>query len=55
MSGIKIELLDSEGTVVATTTTDRNGAYQFSQVDLGTYTVRETGPTGTTQTVRRCR
>ena len=34
---------------MATTTTDRNGAYQFNQVDLGTYTVRETGSTGTTQ------
>jgi peroxidase len=50
LAGIKIELLDSEGTVVATTTTDRNGAYQFSQVDLGSYTMRETGPTGTTHT-----
>ncbi len=49
LSGIKIELLDADGNVVATTTTDRNGAYQFSQVDLGSYTVRETGATGTVQ------
>jgi peroxidase len=49
LSGIKIELLDANGNVVATTTTDRNGAYQFSQLDLGSYTVRETGPAGATQ------
>jgi hypothetical protein len=49
LSGIKIELLDGDGNVVATTTTDRNGAYRFSQVDLGSYTVRETGSTGMKQ------
>jgi hypothetical protein len=51
LAGIKIELLDSTGTVVATTTTDRNGAYQFSQVDLGSYTVRETDASGDAQTL----
>ncbi len=39
VSGVKIELHDSTGAVVATTTTDSNGAYRFSQLDLGTYTV----------------
>jgi peroxidase len=51
LAGIKIELLDSTGAIIATTTTDRNGLYQFSQVDLGSYTVRETGPSGKAKTV----
>jgi peroxidase len=41
VSGVKIELHDSTGAVVATTTTDSNGAYRFTQLDLGTYTVTE--------------
>jgi peroxidase len=39
VSGVKLELRDSMGAVVATTTTDTSGAYKFSQVGLGTYTV----------------
>ena len=49
LSGIKIELMDADGNVMATTTTDRNGAYQFTDVGLGSYTVRETGATGIAQ------
>src|SRR4051812_21496704 len=41
VSGVKIELHDSTGAVVATTTTDSNGAYRFTQLDLGAYTVTE--------------
>lgn len=47
VSGVKIELHDSTGAVVATTTTDSNGAYRFSQVGLGTYTVTEVRSKGT--------
>jgi hypothetical protein len=49
-SGIEIDLLDSTGAVVATTTTDRNGAYTFTQVDLGTYTVKQIVPNGIART-----
>jgi hypothetical protein len=44
---VKIELHDSTGAVVATTTTDSNGAYRFTQLDLGTYTVTEVRTKGT--------
>jgi SdrD B-like domain len=43
-------LLDSTGVVVATTTADQNGAYQFEQPDLGTYTVKEIAPAGIVRT-----
>src|SRR3954468_20307434 len=39
VSGVKIELRDSTGAVMATTSTDSSGAYRFDQLDLGTYTV----------------
>ena len=39
---VPIQLQDSTGTVVATMTTDSTEAYQFSEVDPGTYEVVET-------------
>src|SRR6266540_2104464 len=49
LGGVTIQLLNSAGTVVATTTTT-NGAYQFMNVPVGNYTVRETDPSGYTST-----
>lgn len=46
LSGVKIELLDANGNVVATTTTDANGKYEFANLKKGRYTVRETQPVG---------
>jgi len=46
LSGVTVELKNASGTVVATVTTDTNGNYTFSQVEVGTYTVVETQPTG---------
>ncbi len=43
IANVTIELLNNVGTVVATTTTDSNGAYSFTSVQPGTYTVREPG------------
>ena len=45
ISGVTITLLQGS-TVVATTTTDVNGYYQFTNLAAGTYTVRETQPAG---------
>jgi protocatechuate 3,4-dioxygenase beta subunit len=39
LSGIEVELLNSSGVVVATTTTDADGYYQFSNVSAGTYSI----------------
>ncbi|MEL6783138.1 MAG: SdrD B-like domain-containing protein, partial [Pseudomonadota bacterium] len=39
LDGITVELLDTDGNVVDTTTTDGNGKYKFT-VDAGTYAVR---------------
>ncbi|XZE22515.1 SdrD B-like domain-containing protein [Pirellulaceae bacterium SH449] len=44
--GVKIELLNSNGTVVAVTHTDAQGRYQFNQLRPGTYSVRQTQPDG---------
>ncbi len=41
-----VELLDSVGTVVGTTTTAGDGAYLFTGVTAGAYTVQETDPSG---------
>ena len=42
LSGVKVELLDSTGTVIATTSTDDNGRYVFDNLAAGTYKVRFT-------------
>jgi protocatechuate 3,4-dioxygenase beta subunit len=46
LAGVTVQLLDSSNTVVATTTTDQNGQYKFSDLRPGTYTVHEVQPAG---------
>jgi large repetitive protein len=46
IAGVTVELLNSTGVVIATTTTDANGNYSFPNLGPGAYTVRETQPTG---------
>lgn len=41
ISGVTIELLDAGLSVIQTTTTDADGNYSFSNLDPGTYSVRE--------------
>lgn len=50
LSGWTIQLLDSTGTVVATTTSDVNGNYEFTGLVPGDYTVQEVVPAGWQQT-----
>jgi len=50
MSGIVVELLDSNGNVIATTTTGPTGTYSFENLPAGPYTVRESDPSGYTST-----
>jgi uncharacterized repeat protein (TIGR01451 family) len=40
LPNVSVELVNGSGTVVATTVTNSSGAYTFSNVALGTYTVR---------------
>jgi hypothetical protein len=44
LAGVTIELLNSAGTVVDTTTTDASGAFSFTGKTPGTYSVREVVP-----------
>ena len=46
LAGVTIELLNSTGSVVNTTTTDVNGDYSFGNLYPGTYSVREILPPG---------
>ena len=39
-SGVTVQLLDKDGNVVGTTTTDTNGKYSFSKLPDGTYSVK---------------
>jgi uncharacterized protein YfaS (alpha-2-macroglobulin family) len=48
IAGVTVQLKDSTGTVVQTTTTDANGNYTFNNVPAGTYTVVETNKPGYT-------
>lgn len=50
VEGRTMQLTDSSGAVVATTTTNHDGGYHFAQVGLGTYVVSEVVPTGVTLT-----
>ena len=46
IAGVKIELINASGAVVATTQTNQQGAYEFVGVLPGTYAIRETQPAG---------
>lgn len=46
LANVRIELLDSNGNVIETTTTNANGQYEFTNLKAGRYTVRETQPVG---------
>ena len=46
LAGVKIELLDATGVVLAETVTDENGEYEFTDVVPGEYSIRETQPEG---------
>jgi serine-aspartate repeat-containing protein C/D/E len=46
IGGVTIELLDANGSVVATRQTDSQGRYKFDNLPPGTYTVRELQPSG---------
>ena len=43
--GVTVELLDADGNVIDSTTTDANGGYRFSDVPFGDYQVRVLGST----------
>ena len=44
LEGVTVELFNSSGTLVATTTTNAAGRYEFTNLRPGTYTVTETQP-----------
>ena len=44
LSGVTIQLLDSQGSVLRSTTTDENGRYKFEGLAPGEYQVREIQP-----------
>ena len=46
LAGVVLSLVDEDGVVTATTTTDANGQYHFGSVQLGDYTVTPTLTTG---------
>ncbi|MCR0980779.1 SdrD B-like domain-containing protein [Roseomonas populi] len=52
VAGVAVQLLNSAGTIVATTTTSSSGAYSFTGVAPGTYQVQFVGPAGTAFTTR---
>ena len=45
LAGVRIDLLDANGNVIATTLTDANGEYEFTGLAPGIYQVREHQPT----------
>ncbi len=53
LSGVTVQLLDSNGVVIRTTTTDANGQYRFDGLTIGTYSVREIQPVGLLQAGQR--
>ncbi|MBW4647660.1 MAG: carboxypeptidase regulatory-like domain-containing protein [Kastovskya adunca ATA6-11-RM4] len=53
--GVTVTLRDTNGNVIATTTTDANGNYLFRELPFGTYIVDITDPTGFTLTTNNDR
>ncbi|MEA2769670.1 MAG: serine-aspartate repeat-containing protein, partial [Acetobacteraceae bacterium] len=54
VAGVTVDLLSGTGSIIATTTTDSSGTYQFTNLDAGTYEVTFQAPAGdnfTTQNV----
>ena len=49
LSGVTINLEDTSGNIIASTTTGDGGQYHFDGLSLGTYRVREVLPTGYAQ------
>ena len=45
LEGVQVDLLDADGNVLATTTTDANGEYHFTHLRQGIYQIREHQPT----------
>jgi SdrD B-like domain len=50
LSGQSVDLLDSSGNVLATTTTDSNGNYAFHELGAGAYAIQDVTPAGWLQT-----
>ena len=48
LTGVTVQLVNENGTVVATTTTDSNGTFVFPNFPPGKYTVHEHTPSGYT-------
>jgi serine-aspartate repeat-containing protein C/D/E len=46
IAGVTIQLLDQSGKLIATTTTDTNGNYEFTNLPPGVYAVHELQPAG---------
>ncbi|CAG0947411.1 hypothetical protein ANRL1_04078, partial [Anaerolineae bacterium] len=46
IAGVTVKLLNSAGTAIASTTTDANGNYLFSDLAVGTYAIQVVAPTG---------
>jgi hypothetical protein len=46
LAGLKVNILDSNGAVVGTTTTSATGAYSVAGLPLGSYTVQVVGKNG---------
>jgi protocatechuate 3,4-dioxygenase beta subunit len=46
IAGVTIQLFDLNGNLVSATQTNAQGSYQFNNLQPGTYTVKETQPTG---------
>ena len=46
MEGVLVSLSDAEGSTVSTTLTDSNGAYKFTDLPIGVYSVSETNLPG---------